>query len=177
MATNVRFLQKQDLTLPMAASAVGLNTVAGLLVHISLLVLAGLVASQDVALPIPDVETTAIVVTALILVSGLIMILPAGRKLLTKYLLPAVRAGASAIVAIAKTPTKLLALFAGSAIITLSYTVAMIASLNAFGADVAVGDRCRRLSRRGRGRNRCADTRRGRGHRGSAHRGVHRCRR
>ena len=138
MATNVRFLQKQDLTMPMAASAVGLNTVAGLLVHISLLVLAGLVASQDVALPVPDVETTALVVTILILVSGLIMILPAGRKLLTKYLLPALRAGASAIAAIAKTPTKLLALFAGSAIITLSYTVAMIASLNAFGADVAV---------------------------------------
>ena len=138
MATNVRFLQKQDLTLPMAASAVGLNTVAGLLVHISLLVLAGLVASQDVALPIPDVETTAVVVTALILVSGLIMILPAGRKLLTKYLLPAVRAGASAVAAIAKTPTKLLALFAGSAIITVSYTIAMIASLNAFGADVGV---------------------------------------
>ena len=77
-------------------------------------------------------------VTVLILVSGLIMILPTGRKLLTKYLLPALRAGASAIAAIAKTPTKLLALFAGSAIITLSYTVAMIASLNAFGADVAV---------------------------------------
>lgn len=92
MATNVRFLQKQDLTMPMAASAVGLNTVAGLLVHISLLVLAGLVASQDVALPVPDVETTAVVVTVLILVSGLIMILPDGRKLLTKYLLPAVGA-------------------------------------------------------------------------------------
>ncbi|MGB5169207.1 MAG: lysylphosphatidylglycerol synthase transmembrane domain-containing protein, partial [Acidimicrobiia bacterium] len=138
MATNVRFLQKQDLTMPMAASAVGLNTVAGLLVHISLLVLAGLVASQDVALPVPDVETTAVVVTVLILVSGLIMILPDGRKLLTKYLLPAVRAGASAVAAIAKTPTKLLALFAGSAIITVSYTIAMIASLNAFGADVSV---------------------------------------
>ena len=67
------------------------------------------------------------------------MIMPAGRKLLTKYLLPAVRAGASAIATIAKTPTKLLALFAGSAIITASYTAAMVASLNAFGAEVAVG--------------------------------------
>jgi uncharacterized protein (TIRG00374 family) len=138
MATNVRFLQKQDLTLPMAASAVGLNTVAGLLVHASLLVLIGFVASRDVTLPLPDAKTTAVVVTVLILVSGLIMILPVGRMLLTKYLLPALRAGASAIAAIAKTPTKLLALFAGSAIVTLSYTIAMIASLNAFGADVPV---------------------------------------
>jgi undecaprenyl-diphosphatase len=138
MATNVRFLQKQDLTLPMAASAVGLNTVAGLLVHISLLVLTGLVASQDVALPIPDAGTAAIVAIALVLVSGIVMLLPAGRKLLTKYLLPAVRAGASAIATIARTPSKLLALFAGSVIITGSYTIAMIASLNAFGADVPI---------------------------------------
>jgi undecaprenyl-diphosphatase len=85
---------------------------------------------------VPDVETAAVVVTSLILVSGLIMILPVGRKLLTKYLVPALRAGTSAIVAIAKTPTKLLALFAGSVVITMSYTIAMIASLNAFDADV-----------------------------------------
>jgi len=138
MATNVRFLQKQDLTLPMAASAVGLNTVAGLLVHVSLLVLLGFAASRDVALPLPDTRTAAIVVAALVLVSGLFMILPSGRKLLTKYLLPALRAGATAITTIAKTPTKLVALFAGSAIITISYTIAMIASLNAFDADVPI---------------------------------------
>jgi uncharacterized protein (TIRG00374 family) len=138
MATNVRFLQKQNLTLPMAASAVGLNTVAGLLVHVSLLVLLGFAASRDVALPLPDTRTTLIIVTILILVSGLFMILPVGRKLLTKYLVPALRAGGSAIAAIAKTPAKLVALFAGSTIITLSYTIAMIASLNAFGADVPV---------------------------------------
>ena len=138
MATNVRFLQKQDLTLPMAASAVGLNTVAGLLVHVSLLVLLGFAASRDVALPLPDARTTVIIVTVLILVSGLFMVLPVGRKLLTKYLLPALRAGGFAIATIAKTPAKLVALFAGSAIITLSYTIAMIASLNAFGAEVPV---------------------------------------
>lgn len=138
MATNVRYLQKQDLTMPMAASAVGLNTIAGLLVHISLLILLGFAASRDVALPLPDIRTTAIVVTILILVSGLFMILPVGRKLLTKYLVPALQAGGLAIATIAKTPTKLVALFAGSAIITLSYTIAMIASLNAFGADVPV---------------------------------------
>jgi hypothetical protein len=46
MATNVRFLQKQNITLPVAASAVGLNTIAGLIIHVSLLVLFGLVASR-----------------------------------------------------------------------------------------------------------------------------------
>ena len=133
MATNVRFLQKQDIPLPVAVSAVGLNTVAGLIVHISLLVLFGLVASRSVNMPLPDARTTAFIVAALILLSGLVMVLPIGRRLVSRYLVPAITAGVSAIVAIAKTPSKLFALFAGSALLTLSYAAAMLASLAAFG--------------------------------------------
>ena len=135
MATNVRYLQKQDIPLPVAASAVGLNTVAGLLVHIGLLVLFGVIASQSVDVPLPDARTTFLIVAGIILLSGLLMLLPIGRKLITRYLVPAISAGASAIATIAKTPSKLVALFTGSAIITLSYTAAMLASLAAFGVD------------------------------------------
>ena len=138
MATNVRFLQKQNIPLPVAASAVGLNTVAGTIVHVSLLVLLGAIASRTVEVPIPDAKTTALIVGGLILLSGVLMLLPIGRKLLTRYLLPALRAGASATATIARTPAKLLALFAGSAIVTLSYTAAMLASLAAFGAELGV---------------------------------------
>ena len=138
MATNVRFMQKQGVTLPMAASAVGLNSGAGMIVHISLLALFGVIASRNVDLPLPDAETTAIVVIVIIVLSGVFMLLPIGRKLISRYLVPALKAGLSAMAEIAKTPVKLLALFAGSALVTVSYTVAMIASLNAFGADVPV---------------------------------------
>lgn len=136
MATNVRFLQKRDIPLAVAVSAVGLNTVAGTIVHISLMVSFGFLASKSVDVPLPDARTTAIIVAALILLSGLFMLLPVGRKLLTRYLVPAIKAGASSIAAIAKTPAKLLALFSGSAIVTLSYTAAMLASLAAFGTEI-----------------------------------------
>ena len=135
MATNVRFLQRQNIPLPVAVSAVGLNTVAGLLVHIGLLILFGVIASQSVNVPLPDARTTALIVASIILLSGIVMLLPLGRRLVTRYLLPAIKAGAGAIAAIAKTPSKLVALFAGSAIITASYTAAMLASLAAFGVD------------------------------------------
>jgi undecaprenyl-diphosphatase len=138
MATNVRYLQKQEIPLPVAVSAVGLNTVAGTIIHISLMVLFGMIASSSVNVPLPDARTTAIIVAAIILLSGLFMLIPIGRKLLTRYLVPALRAGASSIAAIARTPTKLIALFTGSALVTLSYTAAMIASLAAFGVDVPV---------------------------------------
>jgi glycosyltransferase 2 family protein len=138
MATNVRFLQKQDIPLAIAASAVGLNTVAGFIIHISLMVLFGTIASQTVEVPLPSPQTAAVVAVVLVLASGLLMLLPIGRKLLTRYLVPALRSGASAIVSVARAPAKLIALFAGSSIVTLSYTVAMIASLLAFNADVAI---------------------------------------
>ena len=97
MATNVRFLQKQGISVPVAASAIGLNTLAGTIVHVSLMALFALVASREVEVPLPDPRTAGIVAVVLILASGLIMLLPVGRKLLTRYLLPAIRAGASSI--------------------------------------------------------------------------------
>ncbi|MCP3974252.1 MAG: flippase-like domain-containing protein [bacterium] len=56
----------------------------------------------------------------------------------TRNLIPAVRAAGSSVSAIARTPAKLLALFAGSAIVTISYTFAMIAALDAFGVDLPI---------------------------------------
>lgn len=132
MATNVRFLQKQDLTLPMAASAVGLDAVTGAVVHSALLLVFGVAAYRDVRLPVPDASTAVLVVGAVILLSGVVMLLPIGRKLLTKYLVPALRAGASSVASIARTPAKLVTLVSGSVLVTTSYIVAMLASLAAF---------------------------------------------
>jgi undecaprenyl-diphosphatase len=139
MATNVRYFQKQGIPAAAAVSAVGLNTLAGLVIHISALAVTGLVAgaSGTSRLPLPSPTVTAVVVGSLIAASGLLMALPLGRKVLTKNLLPAVRGAASSVAAIAKTPSKLTALLTGSAGVTVGYTVAMLASLAAFGAGMA----------------------------------------
>jgi undecaprenyl-diphosphatase len=136
MATNVRYFQKQGIPAAAAVSAVGLNTLAGLVIHASALVVTALVAgaSETSRLPLPSPTTTAAVVGTLIAASGLLMALPLGRKVLTKNLLPAVRGAVSSAATIARTPSKLTALFTGSAGVTLAYTTAMLASLAAFGA-------------------------------------------
>lgn len=138
MATNVRYLQKQDIPLSVAVSAVGLNTVVGTVVHIALMVLLGTIASQTVDIPTPDARTGAIVVIVLVLASGILMLLPKGRALLTKYLVPALKASGLAVASVAKAPTKLIALFSGSMMVTLAYTAAMIASLLAFNSDIPI---------------------------------------
>lgn len=133
MPTIVRLLQKQDLSLPMAAGAVGLNTIVGVPVHLALLVLFGVTTSGVIDRASPGPPTAALV-GALVLVSGGLMLLPGGQRLLTDHLLPAIRAGLASIGALARRPAKLPALLGGGAIVTSSYVAAMIASLAAFGA-------------------------------------------
>jgi undecaprenyl-diphosphatase len=140
MATNVRFLQRRSIPPSTAISAVGLNTVAGLMVHIALVIVFGVMAGSagGAGLPIPSATTAAVVVGAVILASGLFMALPIGRKLINKNLLPALRAAGSTVAAIASSPRKIGALVLGSTLVTLGYTAAMLASLEAFGVDLAV---------------------------------------
>ncbi|RPI26103.1 MAG: TIGR00374 family protein [Actinobacteria bacterium] len=137
MATNVRFLQKQGLRVSAAVSAVGLNTIAGFAVHIALLALAGAAVGnvEATSIPVPSEQAVAWIVGGLILLSGVFMLLPIGRRLVTQNLWPAVRSSAASIGSVAKKPTKLAALFGGSFVVTASYCVAMLASLRAFGDD------------------------------------------
>jgi undecaprenyl-diphosphatase len=140
MAINVRYLQRQGLRISTAISAVGLNTIAGFGVHVALLVLAGVAAGNTASagIPLPSERALAWVVGGLILLSGGFMALPIGRRLITQNLWPAVRSAAASIGSIARKPAKLSALFGGSFTVTASYSVAMFASLRAFGDDTPI---------------------------------------
>ena len=140
MATNVRFLQRRSIPASVAISAVGLNNLAGFVIHATLLTLFGIVAgaSHAIDLPLPSATTTAIVVGVVILLSSLLMAFPFGRKLLTAYLIPAIKTAWVAITEIATSPGKLARLFAGCALVTLSYTAGMLVSLRAFGANLPI---------------------------------------
>jgi undecaprenyl-diphosphatase len=138
MATNVRFLQKQDLSLPMATTSVGLSTVAGVPIHLTLLVLFGAISSSEVDIPAPDKRVTIIVAAVILLVSAIVLILPVGRRLMTRYLFPAVRSAWASVGTIARSPAKLLILLGGSAMVTTSYILSMTACLLAFRVDLPI---------------------------------------
>ncbi|HEX9855916.1 MAG TPA: lysylphosphatidylglycerol synthase transmembrane domain-containing protein [Acidimicrobiia bacterium] len=140
MATNVRFLQRCSISPATAVSAVGLNTLAGFAVHVSLLLLLGVIAgtSDDVEFPLPSGGATVVSVLIFILLSGLLVAFPFGRKLLTQNLIPGLASAWKTVSLVARTPTKLMALFFGSALVTVTYTVAMLASLYALGSHLPV---------------------------------------
>jgi undecaprenyl-diphosphatase len=136
IATNVRFLQKQGIDLPVASSSVGLQQLAGLLMHVSLsVVFLAWAGRTDVgALDfLPSGQTVLIGLTAILALSGLLFLLPAGRRVLRKRVAPILKRSGQAMAEVARRPFKLAELFGGSALLTLSYIAALVFSVHAFG--------------------------------------------
>ena len=137
-ATNIRYFQRHGVPTAVSVTAVGLNAVAGLVTHIALtftflLLASGADSSTELPIPSPAVVTGAL--AAILLLTWTI---PITRRLMRQHVVPQLVAGAGSIRQIAQSPGRLAVLFGGSAVITLAYLAAMIASLEAFGATASL---------------------------------------
>ena len=136
MATNVRFLQKQGIGLPVASSSVGLQQLSGLLMHLSLSVIFLLWAGRSGVGAfdfLPSGQAVLIGLTTIFALSGLLFLLPAGRRVLRKRVMPILRRSGQGMGEVARRPFKLAELFGGSMFLTLSYITAFVCSVHAFG--------------------------------------------
>ncbi len=138
MALNVRVLQKAGVDSATASAGVGLNQLAGVVVHVGLLI--GFVlwsgrTDRLAGLSAPDDEIVIALVVIVVLALAL-SLSPLGRRLLQ----PAIRffrSAAGAVVRTLRDPVRVLALLGGSAGITLSNLFALALTLQAFGGGVA----------------------------------------
>ncbi len=142
MATNLRYLQKRGVDLAVATASIGVQQVSGLVVHVALsailLVWAGRSAG-DALQALPSGQTVLIGLTVLGVLSGLLFLLPWGRRLLRTHLSPPLQRSLIGVAAIARSPFKLLELFGGAVLLTLMNIAALVLSVYAFGApDVSV---------------------------------------
>ena len=139
IAINVRFLQKQGLELAVASSSVGLQQLSGLLMHVTLsfifLLWAGRsgVGAFDF---LPSGQTVLIGLTVVLALSGLLFLLPAGRGVLRKRVLPLLRRSGEGIggrspAGRSRWPSS----SAAPLLLTLSYIAALVFCVHAFGAD------------------------------------------
>jgi uncharacterized protein (TIRG00374 family) len=136
MALNVRFLQKSGVDPAAAATGVGLNTVVGLIVHMSTLMLflvwAGRSAFGSISFPNPRhllYGLAAVVVLAIIFLA-----VPAVRKILRDKAWPMIKRAARSLASVARRPDKLALLAGGSFIVTMGYILAVFFASRAFGA-------------------------------------------
>jgi uncharacterized membrane protein YbhN (UPF0104 family) len=140
LATNVRYFQLQGVPPAVGVAAVGLNAIAGVVVHVLLTVVFLLLASSggtSAGVSLPSTRGIVIGATVVVTLAGAAVALPAVRRLLAERALPHLRSGWTSIRTIGRNPIRLTMLFGGAALITLSYLGAMVASLQAFGSTAA----------------------------------------
>jgi glycosyltransferase 2 family protein len=137
MAVGVRYLEKAGVDPARAVTGVGLVALGGFVTHAVLtgvfLLFAGSGGFGDVDLP--SGQAVLVGLAAVLALSGVVLLLPFGRRLALDRLVPALRRGVAGIGQIARTPAKLAMLLGGATAVSLTYMLALWFSLLAFGAD------------------------------------------
>jgi glycosyltransferase 2 family protein len=135
MALNARFLQKSGASTPASVAAVGVNALAGAIMHIVLIVVFFALAGHDLtkAFKLPSASKILLILAVIIAVIGVVLATRPGRRWTARQLIPGVRSAAGSLRQAAASPVKLGLLFGGSALITLAYIAGLDASVQAFG--------------------------------------------
>jgi undecaprenyl-diphosphatase len=139
MALNVRYLQKCGVEPSAGVTAVGVNALAGAIVHAVLLVIFLTWAGRGVgrAFKLPSSSKLLVILAVLAAVIGLIMITRQGRRFAARKLLPSLRSSLASLGRVARSPVRLALLFGGSALVTLAYIAGLVASVAAFGVSAS----------------------------------------
>jgi undecaprenyl-diphosphatase len=142
MALNVRYLQKAGVEPGAGVAAVGVNSLAGTVVHAVLLVAFSVWAGRGLsnAFTLPSSSKLLLALAILAAVIGIIMATRQGRRFAAGKLLPGLRSSFSSLWKVAQSPVKLAMLFGGSALVTLAYIGGLVASVQAFGGGVTVAE-------------------------------------
>jgi len=144
MALNTRLMQKRGVEPARAVAGVGVNAVAGFIMHLVLLGVFLLWASAtgaptgapaDAAEPgaTGGLPPSLLILGAIVVLVLISFALPPTRKFIFTKGVPMARDAGSGLVELARRPRKLAALFGGSTIVTLGLYTALLCSVQAFG--------------------------------------------
>ncbi len=135
MALNARYLQKSGVEGSVGISAVGVNSLAGAVVHMALIAVFFSWAGRSLAhaFKLPSASKLLLVLAVVLAVVGLVVATRPGRRLAVRKVIPGLKSAAASLRQVARTPDKMIMLFGGSALITLAYIGALAAAIQAFG--------------------------------------------
>ena len=140
MALNARFLQKSGVEPAAGVSAVGVNALAGAMVHLALIAIFFAAASRRLAgafhLPSPSKVLLGLGVAAALV--GVILATRRGRRFAVSKIVPGLRSSLANLREVARRPGKLTLLFGGSALVTLAYIGGLVAAVAAFRGPVSI---------------------------------------
>jgi glycosyltransferase 2 family protein len=135
MALNARYLQKSGVEPTAGVAAVGVNSLAGAVVHLILIVIFFAWSSRRIGqvFKLPSTSTLLAILAVILAVIGIVLATRPGRRFAKGTLVPGVRSAAASLSRVARNPGKVTMLFGGSALVTLAYIGAFAASVEAFG--------------------------------------------
>jgi undecaprenyl-diphosphatase len=139
MALNVRYMQKAGVEPAAAVTGMGLNVLAGGIVHIALLFvfLAWAGRSEGGGFSIPSSSKLLVVIAVVLALVGLLVATRWGRRFFRTRVLRFVKQSLSSMAALVQSPGRLLALFGGSVGVTLAYATALACAIAAFDGGVS----------------------------------------
>ena len=142
MALNVRYMQKAGVPPAEAVTGVGLNVLAGGIVHIGLLAVFLAWAGRGGAggFSIPASSTLLVGIVVVLGLVGIVLTTRWGRRIARAHVLPPVRQSLTSIVTLARSPGRLAALFGGSVGVTLAYIAALACAVYAFDGGLGLAE-------------------------------------
>jgi len=140
MGLNARFLQKSGFEPAAGVTAVGVNALAGLVVHLGLIAIFFTVAGRQLSgtFKLPSESQVLLYLGITAAVVGLILATRRVRRFAARTILPQVRSALANLREVARRPGKLILLVGGSALVTLAYIGGVVASVRAFGGPVSI---------------------------------------
>jgi uncharacterized membrane protein YbhN (UPF0104 family) len=135
-ALNVRYLQRRKIPAAVAVASVGVSQVAAFALHILLLVVFAAVAGTRTNSPIKPPTWAYFVLAALAVLAGVVLAVPAGRRLVRARLSPTFGQVLPRLLEIAQHPRKLAEGIGGMLLLSLAYISCLAACVAAFGRSV-----------------------------------------
>ncbi len=142
LAVGVRFLQRAGIDTAAAGTAVGLNALVSLAVHLALM--ASFIAWTGTSGPgfsLPDANMWLLVIAIAGVASGLVVALvPSLRRRVVPPLLEHLRTAGSSLADVVTDPLRVLALLAGAVGLNFAFILTLGASITAFGGGVSFAE-------------------------------------
>ncbi len=144
MALGVRFLQKAGFATPAASSAVGLNALGSIVVHVVLLfAFVSWTGQTGVgSFDLPDTSTALVFIAIVLAVCGLLLLIAPVRRRVIGPIIKILRSAGGHLGSVFTSPIRVLALFGGSALITFAYAATLGFSVEAFGGGLSIPEIC-----------------------------------
>ncbi len=135
-ALNVRYLQRRKIPAPVAVASVGVAQVVAFVLHILLLVVFGAIAGTGTSSPITPPKWAYFVLAGLVVLAGVVLAVPAWRRLVRARLSPTFGPVLPRLLEIAQNPRKLAEGIGGALLLSLTYILCLSACVAAFGRSV-----------------------------------------